>query len=235
MNDDLRGIRAVAFDLDGTLVDSAPDIQHALNAALKKAGLERFDLDTVRGWIGDGPDMLIARALAAQGLADADDELRARLRRWFDVDTLAAPLSAGAVYPGILDLVSGLHRVLPMVVVTNKPTPLARAVLDAAGVLPFVDAVFGADSAALRKPAPGLLLAAAQRLGVAPDRLLMVGDSAPDMQSAHAAGCRAVLVPWGYGQHTLPTWLDPLRVAGPEELLQALLCTRSPAESFLNS
>lgn len=235
MKDSLRLVQAVAFDLDGTLVDSAPDIQHALNAALKKAGLERFELEAVRGWIGDGPDALIGRALAAQGLADADDELRTRLRRWFDVDTLAAPLSAGTVYPGILDIVSGLHRTMPMVVVTNKPTPLARAVLDAAGVLPFVDGVFGADTAALRKPAPGMLLAAAQRLGIAPERLLMVGDSALDMQCAHAAGCRAVLVPWGYGHHTLPAGLDPLRVSGPDELLQVLLATRSTAEPLFNS
>jgi phosphoglycolate phosphatase len=234
VNDELRRIQAVAFDLDGTLVDSAPDIQHALNAALKKAGLDRFDLDTVRGWIGDGPDALIARALAAQGLVDADDALRARLRRWFDVDTLAAPLAFGTVYPGILDLVSGLRRVLPMVVVTNKPTPLARAVLDAAGVLPFVDAVHGADSAAQRKPAPALLLAAAAQLAIEPDRLLMVGDSAPDMQCAHAAGCRAVLVPWGYGHHTLPHWLDPLRVADPDELLRSLLALRAAPESLLN-
>ena len=81
MKDELRRIRAVAFDLDGTLVDSAPDIQHALNAALKKAGLERFDLAAVRGWIGDGPDVLIARALDAQGLNDADDELARRADR----------------------------------------------------------------------------------------------------------------------------------------------------------
>ena len=164
MKETLRLVQAVAFDLDGTLVDSAPDIQHALNAALKKAGLERFDLDAVRGWIGDGPDVLIARALAAQGLGDADDELRARLRRWFDVDTLAAPLAHGVVYPGILDLVSGLHRVMPMVVVTNKPTPLARAVLDAAGVLPFVDAVFGAGLARPLDPAVVAVLRAARRI-----------------------------------------------------------------------
>ena len=65
MKDDLRSIRAVAFDLDGTLVDSAPDIQHALNAALEKDGLQRFELEQVRAWSGDGPDALIARALAA--------------------------------------------------------------------------------------------------------------------------------------------------------------------------
>lgn len=235
MNHDLRSIRAVAFDLDGTLVDSAPDIQHALNAALKKDGLQRFDLAQVRGWIGDGPDALIARALAAQGLADADPELRLRLRRGFDVATLAAPLAGGSVYPGILDLVAGLHRLLPMVAVTNKPTPLARAVLDAAGVLPFLDDVQGADTPAQRKPAPAMLLAACAQLEVAPRELLMVGDSAPDMLSAQAAGCPAVLVGWGYGHQALPAGLAPLRIAAPDELLIALRATRRGETTILNS
>ena len=88
---DLRGIEAIAFDLDGTLVDSAPDIRHALNAALEEAGLEHFDLDTVRAWIGDGPDALIAQALCRHGI-DADGAARDRLRQAFDVHTLAADI-----------------------------------------------------------------------------------------------------------------------------------------------
>lgn len=232
---DLRLVRAVAFDLDGTLVDSAPDIQHALNDALKKEGLQRFDLDLVRGWIGDGPDMLIARALAHQGRADADAEFRARLRRWFDAATLAAPLAGGTVYPGILDLVAGLRRLLPMVAVTNKPTPLARAVLDAAGVLPFLDGVHGADAPALRKPAPAMLLAASARLGVEPRQMLMVGDSEPDMRSAQAAGCPAMLVTWGYGHEKLGGWPASQRVATPEHLLQALRTARAGSEPICNS
>ncbi|WP_341889584.1 HAD-IA family hydrolase [Variovorax sp. YR752] len=235
MNDALHSIRAVAFDLDGTLVDSAPDIQHALNAALKKDGLQRFELDQVRAWIGDGPDALIARALAAQGLADADETLRQRLRRGFDVATLAAPLSGGSVYPGILDLVAGLHRMLPMVAITNKPTPLARAVLDAAGVLPFLEGVQGADTPALRKPAPAMLLAACEQLAVAPQQMLMVGDSAPDMLSAHAAGCPAVLVGWGYGHQALPGGLAPLRIDAPAQLLTALRATRRSDATILNT
>lgn len=235
MKDSLRLVRAVAFDLDGTLVDSAPDIQHALNAALKDDGLQHFDLDQVRAWIGDGPDALITRALAAQGLADAGDELRQRLRRGFDLATLAAPLAGGTVYPGILDLVAGLHRMLPMVAITNKPTPLARAVLDAARVLPFLDGVQGADTAALRKPAPAMLLEACAGLGVAPHELLMVGDSAPDMQSAHAAGCPAVLVGWGYGHQALPPGLAPMRIDAPAQLLDALLATRRRAATIHHS
>ncbi len=222
MNIEPGRIRGVAFDLDGTLIDSAPDIQHALNAALKKAGLERFDLDLVRSWIGDGPDMLIGRALAHIGLEEADHELRVRLRRWFDVATLAAPLSLGSVYPGIVALVEALSGRLPMVVVTNKPTPLARAVLEAAGLLAFVEAVHGGDMPAQRKPAPDLLLAAAQRLGLHAPELLMVGDSPLDLRAAQAAHCPAALAAWGYGAHAVDASLVSWRLREPGELLALL-------------
>lgn len=237
MKDELRAIRAIAFDLDGTLVDSAPDIQRALNSALRREGLPRFDVERVRGWIGDGPDALIARALASQGRGEDDIALRARLRRWFDAATLAAPLAGGSVYPGIAEMLSTLHRVLPLVVVTNKPTPLARAVLEAAGLTPYLSGVHGADTPAQRKPAPALLLAACERLRVAPHELLMVGDAEPDMRAAHAAGCRALCVGWGYGHATLPAWLDPLRIAAPAELPAALLVAppRAATEPIANN
>ncbi|MDR6536493.1 HAD-IA family hydrolase [Variovorax soli] len=216
---DLRGIEAIAFDLDGTLVDSAPDIRHALNAALEDAGLEHFDLDTVRAWIGDGPDALIAQALCRHGI-DAGDDARARLRQAFDAHTLAAPLRSGRVFDGIAELFAGLRRRLPMVVVTNKPTPLARAVLDAAGLLPFLAGVHGADTVAQRKPSPSLLRAAADRLGVASARLLMVGDALPDLLAAEAAGCPAALVAWGYGGHAAANAMPRAwRLATPQQLL----------------
>ena len=226
---ELGPIKAIAFDLDGTLVDSAPDIAAALDAALLAAGLRRFDLVAVRAWVGDGPDALISRALAAQNLADAPPELRASLRRGFDAHTLAAPLDHGHVFDGIPELLAGLDRHFPMSVVTNKPSHLARAVLDAAGLSVFTVSVHGADTAELRKPAPGLLLAAAQRLSVPRERLLMVGDSTPDMLAARNAGCPAALVAWGYGHDGVPEHLRPWRVAEPQHLLQALMNGRQPA------
>lgn len=191
-------IRALAFDLDGTLVDSAPDIGHALNAALHESGLGSFDLRQVREWIGDGPDLLIERALSARGRT-GQPRLQHTLRQAFDRATLCAPLAHGTVFDGVGALLQRLHGTWPLVVVTNKPSRLARAVLDAAGLLPRFAAVHGADAAALRKPAPALLQRAARELGVAPAQLLMVGDSAADIGAAAAAGAPAAFAGWGYG------------------------------------
>ena len=220
---ELRAVRAVAFDLDGTLVDSAADIGHALNTALAGAGLRRFDLATIRTWIGDGPDALIARALAAQGVSADDAVLRQSLRARFDAATLAAPLAHGHVFPGIVALLRQLsERQYPLAVVTNKPTRLARAVVDAAGLLPWFAQVQGADSAVQRKPSPVMLQTTAAQFGVAPSNLLMVGDAPPDILAASAAGCPAALVSWGYGAHAVPPGLDPWRVERPEHIGERL-------------
>jgi phosphoglycolate phosphatase len=210
-------IRALAFDLDGTLVDSAPDIGHALNSALREEGFGVFDLARVREWIGDGPDVLIERALAALGVSH-EAALCARLRRGFDAATLQSPLAHGRVFDGIGALLARLRPQWPLVVVTNKPTVLARAVLEAAALAPYFTAVYGADTAALRKPAPNMLHRAADDLGVTAAQLLMVGDSGADLRAAQAAGSPAAWAEWGYaGAKPLPVqprW----RIAHPSQL-----------------
>ena len=218
---DLNRIHAIAFDLDGTLVDSAADIWHALNVGLSTAGLPNVDLATVRGWIGGGPDKLIARALAHLGRSD-DAALPARLRAAFDRATLAAPLDHGMVYDGIEEMVEGLYALCPLVVVTNKPTPLARAVLAAAGLLPFMSTVHGGDREELLKPSPSMLVDASDRLAVSTAQLLMVGDSAADLLAAKAAGCPVALVGWGYGEHASAPGVTPWPLTRPAELLAAM-------------
>lgn len=213
---------ALALDLDGTLVDSAPDIAAALAHALRSEHFDAgFELRTVRGWVGDGPDALIRRALAARGVPDPHPTLLQRLRAHFDAATLAAPLAHGTVFEGIAPVLAQLARALPLVVATNKPTALARAVLDAAGLLPHCTAVLGADTPAQRKPAPALLLDAARLCGVAPAQLLMVGDGPADLRAAAAAGCPMALAGWGYGGVEAPgpgVW----QLHAPQQLLALL-------------
>ncbi len=209
MND--APIMAVAFDLDGTLVDSAPDIGHALNTALRGNGLPPCALPRVREWIGDGPDVLIERALAAIGGEQARAADPALLRRAFDAATFDAPLAHGSVFDGIGAMLQQLAPRWPLVVITNKPTALARAVLQAAGLLRHFFSVHGADRAQWRKPAPALLEQAAAGLKLATRQLLMVGDGPADMRAASAAGARAALVGWGYAHAQAlacePHWL----------------------------
>lgn len=213
-------IAAIAFDLDGTLIDTAPDIGVALNAALADAALPDVAIDSVRVWIGDGPDMLIQRALEHLRV-DATATLRATLREGFERATLAAPMDQGRVFDGIEALLSGWRGGLPLAVVTNKPTRLSRSVLAAAGLLDHFRAVHGADTPEQRKPAPALLLEAAAALGIAPARLLMVGDSVNDLRCAHAAGCPAAWVAWGYGAFLPPPGAAVWRIDRPAQLAEA--------------
>ena len=222
MAPELGHIEAVVFDLDGTLIDSAADIAHALNEALAWGGLRGFDLATVRGWIGNGPNALIANALKSQG-ADSDDlALRARLHERFIEASHAAPFEHGVIYPGIVDMLGELHGQLPMAVVTNKPTPLARVVVEAAGLGPYLRQVLGADTPQQRKPAPLNLQTTARELGVEVSSLLMVGDAPPDILAAQAAGCASALVSWGYGAHAVAATLQPWRLDQPNQLSAGL-------------
>jgi len=219
----MKRFDAIAFDLDGTLIDSAGGIAHALNAALADEGLAGFALDTVRAWIGDGPDALIARALGTGELAAIDTyDLAERLRRGFDAATLRAPMTGCVVFDGIEHVVAELAAQRPLVVVTNKPTPLARAVLKEAGLLPFFEAVHGADTPPQRKPSPLLLRQAAGGLGVATQRLLMVGDAAIDIAAALAAGSPAAWAGWGYGHAPAQAPAEIWRLPTPHELLRRL-------------
>lgn len=214
-------VEAIGFDLDGTLIDSAPDIQYALNEGLKRAGLTEANLSDVRRWVGDGPDVLIARALVAQSVRDEEGKVRQQVRSDFERATLDAPLAHGRAYQGIEALLKTLHaQALPLVVVTNKPTNLALAVLKAAGLAPYISRVYGADAPHERKPSPMLLLRAAAWLGIVPARLMMVGDSKADIQSAHAAGCPVTQVSWGYGTVGLAHRAFAAQANSPEQLLQ---------------
>ncbi len=194
---DLPAIRAVVFDLDGTLIDSAPDITAALNHALEAEGLSPLPLETVRGMIGHGVRALCEKALAACGVR-TDPERVERLFAVFMDFAGRDPASRTIVYPGARETLSGLRAAgLHVGLCTNKQQALAGQVLAALGLAPLFDIVIGGGTYPM-KPDPAPLLAAAAALGATPAGTLYVGDMGVDRLTARAAGAPFLGVDHGH-------------------------------------
>jgi phosphoglycolate phosphatase len=202
-----RSFGALLFDLDGTLIDTAADIAHALNLALADLQLGSVPEEAVRRMIGRGVPTLIQRALARLAAQDAAVDV-VRLRERYDVH-YEALYGSGAVrarlYPGVNRALEILKsRGWPLAVVTNKPTAAAVQLLEYVGLSEWLDLVIGGDQGLAPKPHPQMLLEACARFGVAPAATLMVGDSQNDVRAARAAGVAVVCVPYGYNEGADP-------------------------------
>ena len=192
------------LDLDGTLVDSVPDLAAAVNRMLLARALPPLALGAVTSMVGDGLPVLVERALAARG-------------RRFDPDALAA---VGADYAANLAVASRLFPdVVPslaalaedgwrLAVCTNKPHAAARSLLAALGLGDCFVAIGGGDSFPVRKPDPAHLLATLAAAGGEPARAVMVGDHANDIAAARGAGIKVVFAGWGYGPASLGAGAD---------------------------
>jgi phosphoglycolate phosphatase len=189
---------AAVFDLDGTLVDTLPDLWAALNDLLAEIGRPPVAPDDVRLMVGEGAASLVARGLAATGDA-LDEPARAALVRRY-VEIYAARPAAGSLpYPNALATLQRLATDgLALGVCTNKPQGLSDAVLQALGLAPLFGAVVGGDALPFRKPDPRHLTAVLDRLGVAAADTVYIGDSPTDVATARAAGVPVVAVNWGY-------------------------------------
>ncbi len=203
--------RLVAFDLDGTLVDSRADIAASANAALSAVGLPRRHPDEVLSFVGEGARRLVERCVAPHGelLEPALEAWRAHYR--------AHLLDTTLPFPGIPEALDALAAHATLAVLTNKPGAFARAICDALFPGRFT-AVLGPDDAAARKPAPDLLVALEARLGPQAAGGAYVGDTTIDLAFAAAAGLRFLGVGWGYGAAALPPPLVPT----PAALVDAL-------------
>ncbi|HSE12403.1 MAG TPA: phosphoglycolate phosphatase [Rudaea sp.] len=196
-------IRAVLFDMDGTLVDTLPDISASVNAALVDLGLQALDRAHIATLIGNGPRVLSRRALDAQetlGAADRERLVEPLLESYArNYATQAGRL--GRIFPGTLEGLRELSAAgFKLGVVTNALQHLAEAVLARFGIAPHLDLVVGGDRVTRTKPHPDPLWQACRELDVAPHETLMVGDSINDVVAARAAGCAIVCVPHGYDQ-----------------------------------
>jgi phosphoglycolate phosphatase len=195
-----ENIEAIFIDLDGTLVDSVPDLTVAVDAMLQQLGLPPRGEDKVREWVGNGAEMLIRRALVDDIEGQAPEELVALGRPLFEVAYRDKLCVGTRLYPGVLEGLRVLHAMgLRMACITNKPTQFAKPLVEQIGIGAFFELVLGGECAPRKKPAPDALLITAERMGVDIHRVLMVGDSKNDVGAARNAGCCAVVaVPYGY-------------------------------------
>ena len=192
------GPRCAVFDLDGTLVDSAPDIHAALDRLMARRRLPGFARAEVVGMIGDGVRVLLERAHAARGIT-LDEESFDHFMA--DYEANAAVLTRP--FDGISEWLSTLGDAgWRLAVCTNKPEAAARVLLSGLGLDRHFSALGGGDSFPMRKPDPGHLRATLAAAGAAPEEAVMIGDHANDMLAARGAGVRAIFAGWGYGpQH----------------------------------
>lgn len=189
--------RAVIFDLDGTLVDSAGEIAAALNSSLYEVGLGSLPRQRVEALIGRGVRALVERALQELDAPRHLDEVLARFETHYDrVVGTQARLFAG-VQPGLERLRAAR---VPMAVVTNKPRAFTLKLLSRLHAEPFFAAVVAGDDGIRRKPHGDMLVAACERLGARRGETLMLGDSENDVAAARAAGCAVWCVPYGYNE-----------------------------------
>ncbi|WP_395015130.1 phosphoglycolate phosphatase [Dongia sp.] len=197
MTDRVAGARHLIFDLDGTLVDSAPDLATALNGLLAEMGKPALTEGTVRSLVGDGAGVLVERGLAASGLGDADRP--AALKRFLALyrDCLIDQTRAYPEVEATLELLRAQGHKLG--VCTNKPFDPTQRILKALKLDRFFGAVIGGDSLPQRKPDPEPLLAAIAGVGGAVSSAVMIGDSANDVLCARAASVTAILIPSDYG------------------------------------
>jgi len=212
----------VIFDLDGTVVDSLPDIAAALNRTLQAAGREPLPQAQIGSYVGDGAARLVQRALPDGFSAD----VLARMIADFRIQYAAGLCVQTRPYPGIESVLQRFAAAMPLAIFTNKPSDLARPLLRQLQLDRYFAHIIGDGDGYARKPAPDAGRWLIERHGGDPRRALVVGDGVPDMRFARALGARAAAVSWGYTAREQlsaenPTWT----VDQPEDLVEIALAS----------
>jgi phosphoglycolate phosphatase len=193
---DLSSVRALVFDLDGTLIDSKQDLILSVNAMLREAGRAQLPEDTISGYIGQGAPVLVRRAL---GEAASEEEAKRALEfflRYYEEHRM----DHTRAYPGVAEGLAAL-RSYPMAVLTNKPMRISRRILDELGLAACFRAIYGGNSFETKKPDPLGMHTILREFGVEPREALVIGDSEIDVQTARNAGTWAASVTYGFGAH----------------------------------
>jgi phosphoglycolate phosphatase len=193
-------IKAVLLDLDGTLLDTAPDLAAAANAMLADQGLAPLPAAAVRDFIGGGIPRLVERCLQAAGFPLACERLEPALRS-FATHYARLNGAASRPFPGVAQALGRMRAAsLRLACVTNKASAFTAPLLEKTGLAPLFDVVVTSDQVGRRKPHPEPFLQACRALGVVPADAAVVGDSANDAEAARKAACRVLLVSYGYSE-----------------------------------
>ncbi|HWM65361.1 MAG TPA: phosphoglycolate phosphatase [Steroidobacteraceae bacterium] len=226
-------IRAVAFDLDGTLIDTMGDLAAAVNLMLSMLGAKELPQLRVRALVGNGVDQLVMRALnesvgsSATHAAQRSAAL-ALFRRLYGQGLF----KHSKVYPGVEQALRSLAEAgISLCCITNKDSVFAEPLLKQAALSGLLSFTLCADRAEDRKPSPNMLLAACSRFGIAPAEMLYVGDSSMDIAAARAAGSPVIAVSYGYGKDHAAGAADVQADGCVDDLTELVaLCVRPPAE-----
>lgn len=219
-------IKAIAFDLDGTLVETLPDLHESALRMLRHIGRPAVSESTVRAYVGDGVDRLVKRLLTGEPDGEPDAALFKTAAENFRSHYASVLTRASHPFAGVVSALESLRRSgFKLACVTNKPARFTEPLLLGLGLDGCLDLVISGDSLPRNKPDPLPLLHAARTFGIEPARLLMVGDSPVDTKTARAAGCPVFCVPYGYRGAltvreldcdaivpTLPDLLDLIRI-----------------------
>ncbi|WP_269519668.1 phosphoglycolate phosphatase [Alteromonas sp. BMJM2] len=201
----MQPITTFIFDLDGTLVDSVPDLASALNNALNDVGMATFGESTIRNWVGNGAKVLVERGLSGNTDANTQqsksisneliDHTFQRFLYHYDLNVCRA----STLYPHVYDTLSSLSRKgYTLALVTNKPKKFIAPIVEAFKVESFFSLFIGGDSLKEKKPSPLPLNHVCKTLNVKANECVMVGDSKNDILAAHAASIRSVGLTYGY-------------------------------------
>ena len=192
----MNPIRSITIDLDGTLLDTVPDLAAAANAMLRELGRPELPIETIAAFIGRGIPKLVARCLPDLD-DDAVDQAQAVFRRHYAVENGRR----SRLFPSVLEGLQAFRAAgLPMAVITNKAAAFTEPLLVATQLNSWFEFAVSGDTLAHKKPHPAQLLHACERMGTVPAENLHIGDSHHDAVAARAAGCPVFIVPYGYNE-----------------------------------
>jgi phosphoglycolate phosphatase len=215
-------VRALIFDLDGTLIDSKLDLVHSVNATLRELTRPELPEEIISSYIGNGAPVLVAKSLGP----DAPPAELDRALKFFLTHYEAHKMDNTCAYPGVAEALEHLSA-MPMAVLTNKPERISVRILEALGLAKYFRAIYGGNTFSTKKPDPLGVHTILREFSARPNEALLIGDSEVDVQTARNAGIFSAIVNYGFGIHD--------RAAHPADLYLDRLLDLVPALSAMHS